>query len=242
MDRSATVSSEGNARTSRGVYAAAFALSGTKRAYGEDVDQWVTSVVESLGYVGIALLMALENIFPPIPSELIMPLVGYTAAQGTLNLWAAIAAATAATVVGALPWYALGRWAQRERVYGFVDRHGHWLTISRRELEKADRWFQERGRWVVALGRLVPGVRTLISVPAGFCNMPLGRFVGYSTLGTVVWLSALAWAGHLLGQSYEQVAKYIGPATKIILVGIALTYLVRLVRAKLAKRHAAHAA
>jgi membrane protein DedA with SNARE-associated domain len=148
------------------------------------VDGWVTGTVESMGYVGVALLMALESIFPPIPSELIMPLAGYVAARGDLRIWVVIAAGTVGAVVGTLPWYGLARWLDRDGVHRFVDRHGHWLTIDCDELERAERWFDKHGRWMVAVGRLIPGVRTVVSVPAGYCSMPLGEYLGFSTLGT----------------------------------------------------------
>src|SRR5690606_26713777 len=110
---------------------------GTWLARRKLVDDWVTGIVESMGYAGIALLMALENVLPPIPSELIMPLAGYNAEQGHVNLWGAIAAGTFGTLVGTLPWYAAARWLERDRVYRWVEHHGHWLTVERKELERA---------------------------------------------------------------------------------------------------------
>ncbi|HLV22300.1 MAG TPA: DedA family protein [Polyangiaceae bacterium] len=194
------------------------------------MDSWVIGIVQSLGYVGIALLMALENLFPPIPSELIMPLSGYTASQGTLNLWLVILIGSAGTLVGTLPWYAAARFINNQRFHRFVDRHGHWLTLDLDELERAERWFRSHGRWMVAVGRLIPGIRTLISIPAGFCKMPLGQYLAYSAVGTLAWSGILAAAGYALGQHYDRVAKYLGPVTWVVLGLIVGTYLVRLIR------------
>jgi membrane protein DedA with SNARE-associated domain len=194
------------------------------------MDSWVTSTVESMGYFGVALLMALENIFPPIPSELIMPLAGYVAARGDLSLWVVVAFGTVGAVAGTLPWYGVARWLDRDGVHRWVDRHGHWLTIDCDELERAERWFEKRGRLMVAIGRLIPGVRTIISVPAGYCAMPLGEYLAFSTIGTVVWTGALAYAGLALGQSYANVSRYLGPVTWVVLGVLVLIYLVRLVR------------
>lgn len=194
------------------------------------MDDWVTNTVQSMGYFGVLFLMALENVFPPIPSEVIMPLTGYSAAQGKLNLWLAVLVGSLGTLVGTLPWYGLARYANKQRFYQWVEHHGHWLTLERSELERAERWFGKRGSWIVAAGRLVPGVRTLISVPAGFCGMPLGKYLAYSAVGTLIWTGALAYLGHLLGQKYMQVSHYLGPVTWGILGTILVVYLVRLVR------------
>lgn len=194
------------------------------------MDDWVTGIVESMGYAGIALLMALENVLPPIPSELIMPLAGYNAEQGHVNLWGAIAAGTFGTLVGTLPWYAAARWLERDRVYRWVEHHGHWLTVERKELERAVDWFGKHGRWTVAVGRLIPGIRTLISVPAGFCHMPLWQYLSYSAAGTLIWTGILAYLGSLLGQNYERVSTYLGPISWLVMGTITAVYLVRLVR------------
>ncbi len=135
---------------------------------------WITRIIESMGYWGVAFLMALENVFPPIPSELVMPLAGYVSSQGSLDVWIVTLAGSLGAVIGTLPWYGVARWLDKNKVYAWVDRHGHWLTVERGELERAEKWFSSRGRWIVAAGRLVPGLRTLISVPAGFAKVPLG--------------------------------------------------------------------
>ncbi len=190
---------------------------------------WIANTLAQSGYFGVALLMFLENIFPPIPSELIMPLAGFVAARGELNLWGAIAAGVLGSILGALPWYGAGRWLGSERLTRLADRHGRWLTISGNEVSAAERWFNEHGRVSVLVGRLVPTVRTLISVPAGIVRMPFVPFLAYSTIGTLVWTGALAGAGYLLEGQYERVASYVNPISTAVVVAIVLFYVYRLI-------------
>ena len=207
------------------------------------MDSWVTGTVESMGAFGVMLLMALENVFPPIPSELIMPLAGFVSSQGDINIWLAIALGSVGSLAGTLPWYGVARWLDRDKAHEWIDKHGHWLTIDRDELERAEKWFSQHGRWVVAIGRLVPGVRTLISVPAGFCRMPLGKYLAYSAIGTVVWTGGLALLGKLLGEKYESIGNYIGPITYGVLGTMLVIYVVRLIkmRRKNHRRRESHA-
>src|SRR5688500_6903492 len=137
--------------------------------------QWVTSAVDSFGAWGVLVLMFLENVFPPIPSELIMPLAGFQASRGSMTFWGVVAAGTAGSVLGALPLYYLGRVVGRERLRQWVERHGHWLALSPKDLDSADGWFARHCGAAVFLCRLVPGVRSLISIPAGLHCMPLPR-------------------------------------------------------------------
>src|SRR3546814_2039510 len=120
--------------------------------------------------------MLAENVFPPIPSEVILPLAGYTAAQGRGSLWVVAIAGTLGSAAGAVLWYYVGRWIGIERLKRFASRHGRWLTLTPGEVDHVDRWFDRYGRWAVLFGRMVPGVRTLLSVPAGVSGMPLGPF------------------------------------------------------------------
>lgn len=179
--------------------------------------EWITQIMTSLGYVGIGLLMFLENLFPPIPSELIMPLAGFTVAQGQMAFVPAVTAGVVGTVLGALPWYYIGVYLGENRLKGWIDRYGKWLGISSEEIDKAQRWFYRHGTKAVFFGRLVPGIRTLISLPAGFSRMRFGTFLIYSTLGTVAWTLLLTGAGYLLGDNYEVVEQYLGPVSKIVL-------------------------
>jgi membrane protein DedA with SNARE-associated domain len=189
------------------------------------MEQWISQMMTSLGYWGIGLLMFLENLFPPIPSELIMPLAGFTVAQGKLDFIPAVLAGIVGTVLGALPWYYLGYLVNIERIEDWVDRYGKWLGISVAELEKSRRWFNRHGRQVVFWGRLVPGIRTLISLPAGIEEMPLGEFLFYSTLGTTVWTLLLTCAGYFLGQNYTLVETWLAPVSKLVIVALGLAAL-----------------
>lgn len=188
------------------------------------MDRWIDMTMDSLGYWGIGLLMFLENLFPPIPSELIMPLAGYSAAQGQIALVPAIFAGVVGTMLGALPWYYLGRWIGEDRIARWLERHGRWLGIRPRELQRSRRWFNRHGRKVVLWGRLIPGIRTLISLPAGFEMMPLREFLIYSTLGTTIWVAVLTLAGYKLRRNYAAVEHLLDPISKIValLVLIAL--------------------
>jgi membrane protein DedA with SNARE-associated domain/uncharacterized membrane protein YkvA (DUF1232 family) len=189
---------------------------------------WITGIVESSGYLGIIGLMLAENVFPPIPSELIMPLAGFVAAKGQLNPILVVLAGTLGSVLGALPWYYAGVWLGRERMCRLAARHGRWLTLDEDDLGQAIDWFERHGGKAVLFGRLVPTVRTLISLPAGIARMPLGPFLLYSSIGTAVWTAALTASGYLLEQNYKMVADYLDMASKIIIGLIVLTYVWRL--------------
>jgi membrane protein DedA with SNARE-associated domain len=188
---------------------------------------WIEAVVQTTGVLGIALLMFLENLFPPIPSELIMPLAGYAAAKGEANLFLVILAGTAGSLAGALFWYFLGRLVDHERFKSFADRHGRWLTMSRRDVEKADDWFDAHGHWAVLFGRLVPTVRTLISIPAGLSEMPLPRFLAYSAVGTAAWSALLGAIGYELGRDYAVIERWVDPVSYAIIALIVLIYIWR---------------
>jgi membrane protein DedA with SNARE-associated domain len=191
---------------------------------------WITGFISSTGYLGIALLMFAENVFPPIPSELIMPFAGFVAARGELNPIGVLVAGVVGSLLGAVPWYLAGRWLGNERLKRMADRHGRWLTVSREDLERAEAWFHRYGLVSVVVGRLVPAVRTLISVPAGITRMDPIPFFACSAVGTLVWTGLLVGAGYLLESHYERVAEWIDPFSKLVLAAIVATYLYRLVR------------
>lgn len=180
----------------------------------------IIDTINSLGYVGIALLMALENIFPPIPSELIMPLGGFTVSQGKLEFLYVVIAGTVGSVLGATPWYFLGKYWGLKRSKKIADKYGKWLTITGEDVEKAKNWFDRRGYVATAIGRLVPGIRTYISIPAGISKMPLLPFFIYSTLGSAVWVFLLTYAGYILGENYERVGTYLKPVSAVVLISV----------------------
>ncbi|WP_375421443.1 DedA family protein [uncultured Sphingomonas sp.] len=192
--------------------------------------EWITRLIEQMGYVGIALLMFLENLFPPLPSEVIMPMAGFTAADGELSIVGVLIAGTLGTTAGALFWYGVARRLGEERLKRWANRHGRWITLSRQDIDRLDRWFEAHSRWAVPLGHLVPGIRTLISIPAGLFHMSLPRFVALTLGGAGAWTSALGLAGYALGSRYEQVERYLGPASTAIMAAIFLWYLYRVVR------------
>ena len=196
----------------------------------------IVEIVSSFGYLGVFALMLLENIFPPIPSELIMPLAGFVAARGDLNFVGVILVGTAGSVVGALPWYYAGAKLGTERMKRLAGRWGHWLTLSPEDVDKARSWFDRHGRVAVFFGRLVPAVRTLISVPAGIVGMPMTLFLIYSTLGSLIWTALLALAGFLLESQYEKVQEYLNPVSTGVVVLMVLYYLYRLIRQRFARR------
>ena len=192
--------------------------------------QWILALILRTSYGGLMLLMIAENVFPPIPSEVIMPLGGYLAQQGRLTLLGVIGAGTAGAVLGALPLYWLGRQIGEERLKAFSDRHGRWLALSCADIDHATGWFNRHGAAAVLVGRLIPGVRSLISIPAGIERMPLGQFRLYTTLGSAVWTAALAGAGYVLGQQFKQVGEWLDPVSWVVLGGIVVAYGVQVVR------------
>lgn len=190
----------------------------------------IQQAIDTLSYFGLVLLMFAENLFPPIPSELIMPLAGYLSSQGELSLVGVVLAGTLGSVIGALPFYGVARWFGHERLTDFVGRHGHWLALSRRDLERADRIFQRHGDWIVLFGRLVPGVRSLISLPAGVYAMPVGRFLLLTAMGSALWSGFLAVAGFQLAQNFRELETYLGPLSKVALGVLLLAWLYHVIK------------
>lgn len=194
--------------------------------------QWITQAVANGGYIGIFLLMLAENVFPPIPSEIIMPLVGYIAAQGQLSFAASLLAGAGGSLAGAIFWYAIGRWIGNERLKRFADVHGRWLTLNPSDIEHATAWFNKHGWVAVLIGRMVPGVRTLISVPAGVAAMPTLPFVLASAVGTFLWTGMLATAGYLLGENYRLIEGWVEPLSNGVVIVALSIYLYRVVTFK----------
>ena len=193
---------------------------------------WITNIISSFGYAGIGLLMFLENVFPPIPSELIMPLAGFTVTQGKLNMQFVILAGTLGSVVGALPWYYVGKLVGERRLRDWIDKHGKWLTLSSKDIDKSKKWLNKYGKATVFFGRLVPGIRTFISVPAGLEKMPLIPFLLYSFAGSLIWTALLTYAGFLLGNNFQQVEKYIKPISGIVFASLAIFLIISFIRRK----------
>ena len=181
---------------------------------------WVTHIVGSAGYWGIGLLMLLESLCVPIPSEVIMPLGGFVVGRGGLNFWGVLLAGTVASVLGQLPFYYVGRAVGHDRLRRLVDRYGGWLTLSGEDVDRAGAWFDKYGGSAVFIGRFVPALRTLISLPAGVRRMNVWAFLLYSTVGMALWAAGLEYLGLLLGKHWQRVSHYAGPATYIV-IGLA---------------------
>jgi membrane protein DedA with SNARE-associated domain len=195
--------------------------------------EWIQGLIM---YPGIVFLMFLENIIPPIPSELILTLGGFKSGKGELHLGGVIAAGTLGALLGQLPLYYLGKWVGEERLIAWADKYGKWLTLSGDDIRKADKWFDRYGPKIVFFGRMLPGVRSFISLPAGLSGMPLGQFLLYSTIGIAIWNTILASLGYYLGDNYMEVEKYLGPATYIILVVSVTGAIVQVIRRKIQKK------
>lgn len=174
-----------------------------------DLSQWVSDVIEAIGYAGVAFLVALESIFPPIPSEVVLPFAGFYAGKGEASVAGMVLAATIGSVVGAWVLYGLAAWIGPERLRRFVVAKGRWFGVKERDLDRAEAWFDKRANAAVLLGRCVPLVRSIVSIPAGFRRMPLVRFTIYTAIGSFVWNLALISAGAILGKRWEDVGNVV---------------------------------
>lgn len=189
------------------------------------VEDWIFQVISTLGYLGLALLLVAENLFPPIPSEVVLPLAGFVVGRGDLGFLQALLASTTGSVVGALILYALGRYGGR----GLVLRYGSWLRVSATELERAEGWFRRYGGWVVLGARVVPFARSIVSIPAGTMQMPLIRFTVLTALGSGAWNALLIGAGVSLGANWTRISGWIGSYSEVVLIllaGVAALFLV----------------
>lgn len=196
----------------------------------DGVTAWVQDVIEQLGALGVALLVVLENLFPPIPSEIVLPFAGFVAQRGSDSVVVMIAAATAGSTLGALILYVLAAWFGHDRVRRFVLRFGKWFTIREADLDRAERWFERRSMLAVTLGRCVPLVRSLVSLPAGFYRMPLVPYIVGTTIGSLAWNTAPIGAGAALGSRWELVEQYVGYFQYVVVLAIvvgALWYFLR---------------
>jgi membrane protein DedA with SNARE-associated domain len=196
------------------------------------ISEWVVSVMEVVGAPGAGLIVALENLFPPIPSEVILPLAGFTASRGSFSLLDAIIWTTAGSVLGAYILYALGSWLGRERTRALV-RRVPLLNVD--DVDHVEAWFARHGSKAVFFGRLVPLFRSLVSIPAGIERMPVWRFLGLTFAGSFIWNSLLILAGYFLGENWQIVEQYAGIFQKIVAVAVVallVVFVVRKVRAR----------
>ena len=167
-------------------------------------------VIEQLGYVGVALLVVAENVFPPIPSEIVLPFAGFVAQRGSESVVLMILAATVGSVGGALIMYWIAAVIGDERLHAFTHRFGKWVQIREVDLTRAEEWFDRHATSAVLIGRCVPLIRSVVSIPAGFRRMKLIPYIAYTFLGSLVWNILLIGAGALLGDNWERVGSYVG--------------------------------
>ncbi|WHX24573.1 DedA family protein [Virgibacillus halodenitrificans] len=186
------------------------------------MENWLTDIMSEFGYMGIMFLIALENIFPPIPSEVILTFGGFMTTTSKLSVIGVITSATAGSVVGAIILYMIGLQLDVAKLEKIVDRWGHVLRITKKDIHKADGWFDKYGPWTVFFCRFVPLIRSLISIPAGMSNMNVGLFLLFTTLGTLIWNIVLVNLGASLGNSWEVVVEYMGIYSKVIYVVLLL--------------------
>lgn len=184
--------------------------------------EWVLDLMDRIGGPGIALGIFLENVFPPIPSEVILPLAGFTAAQGRYSIVEAVLWATFGSVTGALLLYGIGAALGIDRLKVIAHRMP---LVDVADIDKADAWFTKHGPKAVFLGRFVPGIRSIISIPAGIDRMPVAKFLGYTTAGSLIWNSLFVWIGFQLGDRYHLVEQYMDPISKVVYVLIVLAAL-----------------
>ncbi len=188
----------------------------------DNMSAWILVIMDKLGLMGVTLMMFLENVFPPIPSELIMPMAGFASAMGNMNIIAVIVAGTLGSVLGALPLYYLGTVFDEKRLYRLAEKYGKYFLIKPSDVTNAQAWFNKYGKAVIFFGRMIPAIRSLISIPAGMNRMPMLPFLVLTTLGSAIWTTLLAYAGYVLGANYEQVAEFISPISKLVVVAVLL--------------------
>lgn len=191
------------------------------------ITDWLVSLMETVGGIGVALAIALESIFPPIPSEVILPLAGFTAARGTLNLVEAIIWATVGSLLGAWALYGISRWVGLHRIHRAVDVIP---GVSRADVNKANDWFTRYGTWSVLIGRVIPVVRSLISIPAGFNRMNFVQFTGWTLLGSAVWNTILVTAGYLLGDQWCSIQGALGVFEDVVIVVFIVVVAILIIR------------
>ena len=181
---------------------------------------WVQDVIESLGYLGVALLVIAENLFPPIPSEIVLPFAGFVARRGDGSVIVMVLAATIGSVLGALILYAIAAAIGPERIHRFVVRFGRWFGVKENDMVRAEEWFDRRSNISVLVGRCVPLIRSLVSIPAGFRRMKLARFTLLTAIGSAVWNIALIGAGAALGDQWDRVGDYVGVFQWVVIAAL----------------------
>lgn len=186
------------------------------------MDEWMISVIEQYGYIGIAFMIFIENVFPPIPSEVVLLFGGFFAVKTDLSIALVIFASTFGAIAGAILLYGIGLLFDVEQIEKWTKRHGKWIRLDIADVRKADAWFDRYGGWMVFFGRLMPVVRSLISVPAGMSNMPFLKFLLLSTAGTALWNTILIYIGIAVGENWRDILQYLNAYSYVIYGGLTL--------------------
>lgn len=189
------------------------------------MEAWIQGIMEQFGYIGVAFLIMIENVFPPIPSEVILTFGGFMTTSTSLTILGMIIASTIGAVIGAVVLYGLGLLLDVERLEKIVDRWGHILRLTREDIHKADNWFDKYGMWTVFFCRFIPLIRSLISIPAGMSNMNFGIFLALTTTGTLIWNTILIYLGAAVGSQWEVIVHYMDIYSHIAYAIIAIAVL-----------------
>ncbi|MFD1736443.1 DedA family protein [Bacillus salitolerans] len=189
------------------------------------MENWITEIMETYGYVGILLLIALENLFPPIPSEVILTFGGFMTTKTEMTITGVVIFSTIGSVLGAIILFGIGLLIDVERLEKIIDRWGHILRLTKKDIHKADAWFDKYGVWTVFFCRMIPLIRSLISIPAGMSNMNFFIFLIFTTLGTLIWNIALVNIGAAVGASWEDIVHYMDIYSNIVYVILALLFI-----------------
>ena len=186
------------------------------------MQEWIVNIMNQFGYLGIALLIAIENIFPPIPSELILTFGGFMTTYTSMNIWMVALFATIGSVVGAIVLYGVGRLLPVEKLEWIIGKWGYILRLEKEDVKRAKKWFICRGTSTIFFCRFIPIIRSLISIPAGMARMRLGKFLLYTTFGTAIWNIVLVWLGALAGAGWERINQYMDVYSYIALAAMAI--------------------
>lgn len=186
----------------------------------EQIHLWLEQIMITLGYPGIAIVMFLESIFPPIPSEMLMPFAGFMASQGHFSFSGILLAGTAGSLLGALTLYYLGHYVGEPLIRTFIRRYGRYLLVAERDLNRSLDFFERYSESMVFLGRFIPLIRSLISLPAGMNRMPLSRFVLFTTLGSGLWNGLMGYIGVILGENWTQLLVFVKQYELFMLIAL----------------------
>lgn len=202
------------------------------------MENWITNTMEEFGYFGIFLLITLENIFPPIPSEVILTFGGFMTTTTSLSVVGVVAVSTVGSVVGAVILYWIGTLLDMNRMEKIIDKYGHIVRLTKEDLHKANSWFARYGNWTVFFCRFIPLIRSLISLPAGMARMNFGIFLLLTTLGTLIWNFILIKIGAMVGGSWENIVHYMDVYSNIVyllIIIMAIAFIIWFVQKRIAK-------